>query len=134
MPRPPPRPRRDMRGTLAPVPRVQVLLAALCFGTTGTAQALGPGGASPLTVGAVRVGLGAALLLLAVRLAAGSPAVRLARGPLAVGGLRVAGHQLCFFPPRPDTRGPGGPGPAPRPPPAVARLGRRRLPPTPPGR
>src|SRR3989475_805072 len=97
MPRPPPRPHRDMRGTLAPVPRVQVLLAALCFGTTGTAQALGPGGASPLTVGAVRVGLGAALLLLAVRLAAGSPAVRLARGPLAVGGLGVAGYQLCFF-------------------------------------
>ena len=33
----------------ATVPRVQVLLAALCFGTTGTAQALGPNGASPLT-------------------------------------------------------------------------------------
>ena len=45
------------------VPRAQVLLAALCFGTTGTAQALGPGGASPLTVGAVRVAVGAALLL-----------------------------------------------------------------------
>lgn len=79
------------------MPRVQVLLAALCFGTTGTAQALGPDGASPLTVGAVRVALGAALLLLAVRLAAGGPAVRLARGPLAVGGVGVAGYQLCFF-------------------------------------
>lgn len=81
----------------ATLPRVQVLLAALCFGTTGTAQALGPDGASPLTVGAVRVALGACLLLLAVRLAGGSAAVRLAPGALAVGGLGVAGYQLCFF-------------------------------------
>jgi drug/metabolite transporter, DME family len=79
------------------MPRVQVLLAALCFGTTGTAQALGPDGASPLTVGAVRVAVGAALLLLAVRLLSGGAIVRLARGPLAVGGLGVAGYQLCFF-------------------------------------
>jgi DME family drug/metabolite transporter len=79
------------------VPRAHVLLAALCFGTTGTAQALGPDGASPLTVGAVRVALGAALLLLAVRLAGGGASVRLARRPLAVGGLGVAGYQLCFF-------------------------------------
>jgi DME family drug/metabolite transporter len=79
------------------LPRVHVLLAALCFGTTGTAQALGPDSATPLTVGAVRVALGAALLLLAVRLVASSPRVRLARGPLAVGGLGVAGYQLCFF-------------------------------------
>ncbi len=79
------------------MPRLQVLLAALCFGTTGTAQALGPDGASPLTVGAVRVALGAALLLLAVRIARGSASPRLARGPLAVGGLGVAGYQLCFF-------------------------------------
>jgi DME family drug/metabolite transporter len=43
------------------------------------------------------VALGAALLLLAVRLAAGSAPLRLARGPLAVGGLGVAGYQLCFF-------------------------------------
>ena len=63
------RARRRARHNAA-VPRLQVLLAALCFGTTGTAQALGPDGASPLTVGAVRVALGAALLLLAVRLAA----------------------------------------------------------------
>src|SRR3712207_4485762 len=82
---------------MPPVARLQVLLAALCFGTTGTAQALGPDGASPLTVGAVRVALGAALLLLAVRLVGENAAVRLARGPLAIGGLGVAGYQLCFF-------------------------------------
>jgi DME family drug/metabolite transporter len=79
------------------VPRLQVLLAALCFGTTGTAQALGPDGASPLTVGAVRVALGAVLLLLTVRLAGGRAPFRLARWPLVVGGLGVASYQLCFF-------------------------------------
>ena len=79
------------------MPRAQVLLASLCFGTTGTAQALGPDGSSPLTVGAARVAVGAALLLLAVRLASRGAQVRLAPGPLAVGGLGVAGYQLCFF-------------------------------------
>ena len=85
------------RHNAAVPPRVQVLLAALCFGTTGTAQALGPDGASPLTVGAVRVALGSVLLLLAVRLATGGAATRLARRPLVVGGLGVAGYQVCFF-------------------------------------
>jgi DME family drug/metabolite transporter len=78
-------------------PRTLVLLSAVCFGTTGTAQALGPDGASPLTVGAARVALGAMLLLLTVRLDAGSAATRLASRPLVVGGLGVAGYQLCFF-------------------------------------
>ena len=69
------------------MPRRQILLAALCFGTTGTAQALGPAAASALTVGAVRVAVGAALLLLAVRLVGSGSTVRLARWPLAVAGL-----------------------------------------------
>ena len=46
------------------MPRTLVLFAAVLFGTTGTAQALGPGG-SPLGVGAARVAVGAALLALA---------------------------------------------------------------------
>src|SRR5919206_478684 len=41
--------------------RMQVLLAAVCFGTTGTAQALGPS-ASPVAVGAARIVLGGSLL------------------------------------------------------------------------
>jgi drug/metabolite transporter, DME family len=89
------------------VPRTLVLLAAVLFGTTGTAQALGPDG-SPLAVGAARVAVGAALLALA------SWAVERRRAPLhrpscltpgrwwrsrtawavAVG---VAGYQLSFF-------------------------------------
>lgn len=43
---------------------VFVLLAAVCFGTTGTAQALGPDGASALSVGAARILLGGAALAL----------------------------------------------------------------------
>ncbi|QTX05587.1 EamA family transporter [Agromyces archimandritae] len=42
-------------------PIVFVLLAAVCFGTTGTAQALGPA-ADPLSVGAARVLIGGAAL------------------------------------------------------------------------
>jgi DME family drug/metabolite transporter len=45
----------------------------------------------------LRVALGAALLLLAVRLAQDRAAARLAPGALAVAGLGVAGYQLCFF-------------------------------------
>ena len=81
--------------------RVHVLLAAVLFGTTGTAQALGPGG-SPLGVGAARVALGAALL------AAAAYAVERRRGrsgvgwsglrmPLVATGLGIAGYQLSFF-------------------------------------
>ena len=78
--------------------RVQVLLAAVCFGTTGTAQALGPD-ASAVTVGAVRIAVGAVLLLLVAHVVADPPARGGAwpRGPLAVGALGVAGYQLCFF-------------------------------------
>jgi drug/metabolite transporter, DME family len=77
--------------------RVQVLLAAVCFGTTGTAQALGPD-ASAVTVGAVRIAVGAVLLLVVARAVAdGAASTAWPRGPLAVGALGVAGYQLCFF-------------------------------------
>src|SRR3954471_9061214 len=42
--------------------RAQVLFAALCFATTGTAQALGPAGTTPVGVGAARILVGGALL------------------------------------------------------------------------
>src|SRR4051812_10887189 len=83
--------------------RTLVLLAALCFGTTGTAQALGPDGASSITVGAARIAVGAVLLLVVEQLArrrvAGGAAARRPwpRGPLAVAALGVAAYQLCFF-------------------------------------
>lgn len=86
--------------------RLQVLLAALCFGTTGTAQALGPDGTSAVTVGAARIAIGA-LLLLAVQAAAArrrkgrtvavAGRARWPLGPVVVGAVGVAGYQLCFF-------------------------------------
>jgi DME family drug/metabolite transporter len=76
--------------------RLQVLLAAICFGTTGTAQALGPD-ASPLTVGAVRIAVGGLLLLGAQRVAARAGAGPWARRPLVVAAVGVACYQLSFF-------------------------------------
>jgi DME family drug/metabolite transporter len=74
---------------------VLVLLSAVCFGTTGTAQALGPD-AAPVTVGAVRVAVGGALLLLVARAA---PAVAAAwpRRELGVMAVAIAAYQLAFF-------------------------------------
>lgn len=75
-----------------------VLLAAVCWGTTGTAQAFAPNGATPLAVGAVRLAIGgAALLLWAVirrSFRAGQPwPVGSAVGAAAC----MAAYQLCFF-------------------------------------
>jgi DME family drug/metabolite transporter len=74
--------------------RLQVLLAATCFGTTGTAQAIGPGG-SPVAVGAARIVFGGLLLMLVAR------ALRV-RLPTVSPGLvgmacAVAVYQLSFF-------------------------------------
>src|ERR1035437_1802327 len=78
----------------------QVLGAAVLFGTTGTAQALGPAGTTPLGVGAVRLALGGAVLLGVLPLLGGRPgrAVALWRPPLGLAaGVCSALYQLCFF-------------------------------------
>jgi DME family drug/metabolite transporter len=74
--------------------RVQILLAAICFGTTGTAQAVGPG-ASPVAVGAARIVLGGLVLALLAR----GLRVRLPRlgAPLIGMATAVAVYQLSFF-------------------------------------
>lgn len=73
-----------------------MLLAAVLFGTTGTAQELGPQAATPLGVGWLRIVIGAAaLVVLAAR--APRPAWRDHRGWLLLGGLGVAGYQPAFF-------------------------------------
>ncbi|KQX72521.1 MULTISPECIES: DMT family transporter [Aeromicrobium] len=84
-------------------PILFVLAAAVCFGTTGTAQAYGPGAASSSAVGLTRIVVGG-LLLGAV---AWWPARRsrvvpptLARPQLAavlVGGAAVLAYQPTFF-------------------------------------
>jgi len=77
------------------MPRVLVLLAAVCFGTTGTAQALGPD-AAPVTVGAVRIAIGGALLLLVAR-AVPRAAVAWPRRDVAIIAVAIAAYQLAFF-------------------------------------
>lgn len=75
-----------------------VLVAALLFGTTGTARALGAPHAPPLGVGAARVVLGGGLLVLFAAVA-GELRHRdpLPRWPLLIGAVGVAAYQLCFF-------------------------------------
>jgi DME family drug/metabolite transporter len=89
-------------------PRTQVLLAAVCFGTTGTAQALGPDGTTPLTVGAARLLVGGTALVLVARHArsrrrqdpdpGGARTVpRWSPWIVLVTGLAVAAYQVTFF-------------------------------------
>lgn len=83
--------------------RLQVLVAAVCFGTTGTAQALGPEGIDPVGVGAARILVGGALLAAVALLAARRvPALdggdrRWSRRPVLAAVAGVAAYQLAFF-------------------------------------
>ncbi len=82
------------------VPVLQVLAAATLFGTTGTAQALGPSGTTPLGVGAARLVVGGAALVLVLPWVGGS---RRAAGRLVLtrwgllAGVMTAFYQVCFF-------------------------------------
>lgn len=77
-------------------PVAAVLLAAALFGTTGTAQALGPSSTTPLGVGAARLLVGGLALLLVVRAGPGVLAIwRTPTGLLA--GFCTAAYQVCFF-------------------------------------
>lgn len=76
--------------------RLQVLAAAVLFGTTGTAQALGPVGSSPVTVGAVRIVVGGAALG-CLALTAPRSIGRLSPALVLLAGAAVALYQLTFF-------------------------------------
>src|SRR4051812_5492422 len=80
---------------LAPAP-LRALPAALCFGPTGTARALGPAGLAPAGVGAARILVGGALLA-AVAVLAGGSLRALPRPPVLAAAAGVAAYQLCFF-------------------------------------
>jgi DME family drug/metabolite transporter len=77
------------------VARIQILTAAVLFGTTGTARALGPA-ADPASVGAARIAVGAALLLLLAALTGGLRRVPINPG-LLIAGVCVAAYQVTFF-------------------------------------
>lgn len=75
-----------------------ILLAAVLWGTTGTAQELGPDGASPLAVGSLRLLIGAAALILIVALTTEKLGWRwLARPATLVAALGMAAYQPFFF-------------------------------------
>ena len=74
--------------------RIQILLAAVLFATTGTAQAIGPR-LDPLAVGASRIAVGATVLV-AVAIFKGAR-VEGSRGLIPVAGACVAVYQLAFF-------------------------------------
>jgi DME family drug/metabolite transporter len=76
------------------LPYLAVLLAAVCFGTTGTAQAFGPADASSVSIGAARILIGGAVL------AAVALVLRMRR--------RATAETLTT--PIAGPRGPGGPG------------------------
>jgi len=74
-----------------------VLIAAVMWGTTGTARALAPADAAPLAVGAVRIAIGGALLVL-IALARGTLfATRWPVAPAVTAAAAVAVYQLSFF-------------------------------------
>ncbi len=75
-----------------------VLAAAVLWGTTGTAQAFAPDGASPASIGAVRL-VGGSLCLIALAAYQGDlkRARHMPRRPVLVAALAVAAYQICFF-------------------------------------
>lgn len=79
--------------------RLLVIGASVCWGTTGTAQALGPEDASAIAFGVTRNVIGAVVLLaIAVgrgRLLAGARDIE--RRPLLFAALTAAAFQLSFF-------------------------------------
>jgi DME family drug/metabolite transporter len=79
---------------------LSVLAAATLFGTTGTAQALGPSGTTPLGVGAARIAIGGAGLLAVLPRLGGRRADALGlwrtRWGIAAGAT-TALYQVCFF-------------------------------------
>lgn len=83
-------------------PVILVLISAICFGTTGTAQAFGPDGVSSSAVGLTRIVAGGALLgLLAWCVACRTRGTTTVSGPQAItvliGGAAVLAYQPTFF-------------------------------------
>lgn len=75
-----------------------ILLAALCFSTTGTTQAFAPDGALPQVVGALRLWLGFGFLLIWAWKIGHLPRIKSLKPlPTILAALGIVGYQLCFF-------------------------------------
>lgn len=73
----------------------QIVGAAVLWGTTGTAQSFAPSGATPLSVGAVRLAIGGATLALLAVVTRSS--LRADPGPAVAAAAGVAAYQPLFF-------------------------------------
>lgn len=78
-----------------------VILAAVLWGTTGTAQALAPQGAQPLAIGTLRLIVGGAALMAAYLLRRKAPDTAgwfgLPLGPVLLAAGCMAAYQVLFF-------------------------------------
>jgi DME family drug/metabolite transporter len=77
-----------------------VLAASVLFGTSGTAQALGPVGSTPLGVGIIRIATGALALVVAMPLLGERPRALLGlwrTRPMLVTALTASLYQVLFF-------------------------------------
>ncbi len=77
-------------------PAAQIAAAMVLTGSTGTAQALGPDGSSPLSVGFLRMALGGPVLLL-VAMVVTKKRPTFFGWPLVVAAAATAAYQLLFF-------------------------------------
>lgn len=73
-----------------------LVLAGIFFGTTGTAQALGPKSVSPLAIGSARLIFGTLLLYIFHR-AMRTASSKISRQDLILGAIGVALYQITFF-------------------------------------
>lgn len=75
-----------------------VLMAAILWGTTGSAQALAPSSATPIVIGALRLAIGGiALFILAAMKGAFNRKVKLDKKMLLIAGACMAAYQPFFF-------------------------------------
>lgn len=81
----------------AGLPSMAVVAAAVAFGTTGTAQALGPDGTTPLGLGTARIAVGAAALWCFAARMPSLSVLRAHRWLFVLGAVGVAGYQPAFF-------------------------------------
>lgn len=90
---------RDRRPPAHVGAALAIVAASALFGTTGTAQALGPSGTTPLGIGAVRLAVGAAVLALVALLDRGARPARWRpqAAALLIAGAAVAAYQLALF-------------------------------------
>jgi len=73
-----------------------VIAAGICFGTTGTTQALGPDGISSLSIGSARLLVGAFFLYLYIKIAK-IPSAAIPKMAMWLSVLGILSYQLTFF-------------------------------------